>query len=282
MDDLNSKGKLFADDAKIYGKVQRDQDRAILQDDLNKLNEWSMKWLLQFNEDKCKVMHIGKKNPGFSYVLGGTTLKETKKEKDLGVLITDDLKSADQVASAAAAANAMLWRIRKTFTCLDEHTVPALYKALVRPRMEYAVQAWSPQLRKDIVKLEKVQRRATKMIPSLASLPYEDRLKKLNLTTLEDRRHRGDMIEVYKILNGIDKIQDDFLDLDTNPRTRGHMFKLKKLRYRTQKRTMFFTARIVNRWNELPDWVVQAKTVSSFKNRYDEFISKNSRGGSFL
>ena len=128
----------------------------MLQDDLNKLNEWTRNWLLQFNKDKCKVMHIGKENPGFSYVLGGTTLQETEKEKDLGVLITNDMKSADQVASAAAAANSMLWRIRKTFTCLDEHTVPALYKALVRPRMEYAVQAWSPQLRKDVIRLEKV------------------------------------------------------------------------------------------------------------------------------
>ena len=254
----------------------------MLQDDLDKLNEWSMNWLLQFNKDKCKVMHIGKANPGFSYVLGGTTLQETKKEKDLGVLITNDLKPADQVASAVAGANSMLWRIRKTFTCLDEHTVPLLYKALVRPRMEYAVQAWSPQLRKDIIRLEKVQRRATRMIPGLASMTYEDRLKKLNLTTLEDRRHRGDMIEVFKILNGIDKIQENFLELDGKPRTRGHMLKLKKLRHRTQKRTMFFTARIVNKWNELPAWVVQAKTISSFKIRYDKFVYKNSRGGSIL
>ena len=74
------------------------------------------------------------------------------------------------------------------------------------------------------------------------------------------------MIEVYKILNSIDKIQDDFLDLDTRPRTLGRMFKLKKFRYITQKRTTFFTARIVNKWNELPDWVLQAKSVSSFKN----------------
>ena len=88
LNNLNSKGKLFADDAKIYGRVRSDQDREMLQEDLDKLNEWSMNWLLQFNKDKCKVMHIGKANPGFSYVLGGTTLQETKKEKDLGVLIT--------------------------------------------------------------------------------------------------------------------------------------------------------------------------------------------------
>ena len=120
------------------------------------------------------------------------------------------------------------------------------------------------------------------MIPGLPSMTYDDRLKKLNLTTLEDRRHRGDMIEVFKILSGIDKIQENFPELDRKPRTHGDMLKLKKPRHRTQKRTIFFTARIVNKWNELPAWVVQAKTISSFKNRYDKFVYKNSRGGSIL
>ena len=102
------------------------------------------------------------------------------------------------------------------------------------------------------------------------------------LTTLEDRMHRGDMIEMYKIIKGIDKVEDNFLEVDTNPRTQGHMYKLKKFRHRTQKRMMFFTSRIINKWNELPGLVVQANTVSSFKNRYDKFVAKNSRGGSFL
>ena len=95
LNNLNSKGKLFADDAKIYGRVRSDQDREMLQDDLNKLSEQSMNWLLQFNKDKCKVMHIVKAKPGFSYALDATTLQESKKEKDLGELITDDLNSAD-------------------------------------------------------------------------------------------------------------------------------------------------------------------------------------------
>ena len=126
--------------------------------------------------------------------------------------MTRDMKAGNQVTSAAAAANSMLWKIRKSFTCLDEQTLPALYKALVRPHMEYAVQAWSPMLKKDISKLEKVQRRATKLIPSMANLTYEERLAKIKLTTLKDRRHRGDMIEVFKILKGIDKVQDNFFN----------------------------------------------------------------------
>ena len=136
LDNLDSSGKLFADDAKIYRRIKTVRDSIALQDDLIKLHDWSKKWLLTFNEDKCKIMHIGKKNPQESYRLGDSRLQVTEKEKDLGVLVTRDMKVAEQVTGAAAAANSMLGRIRKTFTCLDSHTLPALYKALVRPRLE--------------------------------------------------------------------------------------------------------------------------------------------------
>ena len=274
LENIDSKGKLFADDAKIYRQLRTEEDRKTFQQDLDKLHAWSTKWGMRFNESKCKAMHIGRKNPRWSYTLGGAALQETEREKDLGVWVTSNFKAADQVASAAAAANSMLWMIRKAFTCLDEKTFPPLYKALVRPRMEHAVQAWSPYLRKDIDRLERVQRRGTKLIPSLAALTYEERLKRLNLTSLEDRRRRGDMIETFKILKGIDKIEDNFLERDKNPRTRGNALKLTKTHHRTQRRLMFFSSRIVNHWNELPDWVVQSPSTTAFKNRYDKYISK--------
>ena len=119
--------------------------------------------------------------------MGETTLATTKKEKDLGVLITPNLKPTEQVTQAASVANSMLGKIRRTFSCLDQHILVPIYKALVRPRMEFAVQAWCPYLQKDILKLEKVQRRATKLIPSIAGLPYEERLKRLHLTSLRKK-----------------------------------------------------------------------------------------------
>ena len=149
-----------------------------------------------------------------------------------------------------------------------------LYKTLVRPHLEYAIQAWCPYYQKDVIKLEKVQRRATKLIPSLAELPYTDRLDKLNLTTLERRRIRGDMIEVFKILNGHDIVRaEGFLELETGQhtdRTRGHSLKLRKPRHRTYKRNMFFSSRVVDRWNRLPESVVRSHNVNIFKNRLDQ------------
>ena len=85
-----------------------------------------------------------------------------------------------------------------------------LYKAIVIPHLEYCIHAWSPYLRKDIDMLEKIQRRATKLIPGLRDLRYEERLKECGLTTLETRRLRGDQIEVFKILNGYENIDSNF------------------------------------------------------------------------
>lgn len=197
LDSTQSTGKLFVDDAKIYQRIRNADDGTTLQQDLEKLKEWSQKWLLHFNEEKCKVMHIGRSNPRYEYYLSPSALEETVEEKDLGVIITSDLKPSTQVSRVAASANSVLGLIKKTMTCLDSEMLLTLYKSLVRPRLEYCIQAWSPYTRADIRKLEQVQRRATKLVPELAGYPHEERLTQLGLTTLEDRRIRGDMIETY-------------------------------------------------------------------------------------
>ena len=282
LDGLRSKGKLFADDVKIYRRMMSPGDRDQLQDDLQKLDEWSSKWKLKFNRDKCNVMHIGRKNPCYNYTMSGSTLSTTSQEKDLGIIISSNMKPSAQVTKAAASANSMLGRIKHTFTCLDRETLPALYKALVRPRMEFAIQAWSPYLRKDISKLERVQRRATKLIPSIAHLTYQERLIQLNMTTLEKRRERGDMIEVFKILKGLDRVnpQGNFLMQEMSShkqRTRGHSLKLVKPRHRTWKRNQFFSSRVVNAWNKLSAKTVSSRTVNMFKHNYDHYDQNMTR-----
>ncbi|XP_043220530.1 uncharacterized protein LOC122380945 [Amphibalanus amphitrite] len=149
--------------------------------------------------------------------------------------------------------------------------------------MEYAIQAWSPFLQKNIMKLERVQRRATKLVPELADLPYPDRLKELQLTTLEERRIRGDMIEVYKLMHGLDKVNagEEFLRMETGAnmeRTRGHALKLQKPRHRLHRRNQFFTSRVVDNWNQLPSEVVLSKNTNTFKNRYDKHVRTLRRG----
>ena len=209
LDETDSKGKLFADDAKNFRAIKNEQDIETLQQDLMKLQEWSQKWLLKFNESKCKVMHIGGYDSDYQYFMNDVALERTTEEKDLGVYVTPDLKTSVHVAKVAAKANSVVGQIKKTFTYMDKEMFLELYLHLVRPLMEYAVQVWSPKLLKDVNKLEKVQRRATKLVPEISDLPYETRLQILGLPSLKERRIRGDMIEVFKILNGFENIDSE-------------------------------------------------------------------------
>ncbi|CAL4179445.1 unnamed protein product, partial [Meganyctiphanes norvegica] len=99
-------------------------------------------------------MHIGRLNLKHDYHINNTVLVETKEEKDLGVYITPDLKSATHVAKVAAKANSMIGRIRHTFKFMNTNIFKSIYPGLVRSHMEYAVQVWSPHLKKDIKTLE--------------------------------------------------------------------------------------------------------------------------------
>ena len=103
-----------------------------------------------------------------------------------------------------------------------------LYKSLVRPHLDYCIQAWRPHLVKDIERLEKVQRRATKMISECKGMEYYERLKRLKLTTLETRRLRADLIEVYKIMNGLEGIEEETFFERRQGITRGHTGKIYK------------------------------------------------------
>src|SRR5215813_3902932 len=122
-------------------------------------------------------------------------------------------------------------------------------RALVRPHLEYAVQLWSPYYVKDITTIERIQRRATKLMEGLQGKDYKDRLKELKMYSLEKRRKRGDLIETFKIIKGKDIISGMF-EKDNNDRTRGH--KLRKTRANLQLRYYFFNTRVINDWNYLP------------------------------
>ena len=120
----------------------------------------------------------------------------TNVEKDLGIMISDDLKPSNQCSKVVKTANKLVGFIGRTFEHKSEKVILTLYNSLVRPLLEYCIQFWSPYYRKDIDKLERVQRRVTKMIPRLRCKPYEQRLQELNLFSLSKRRMRGDLIEV--------------------------------------------------------------------------------------
>ena len=146
--------------------------------------------------------------------------------RDLGVQIDRKVKFDQQVEMVANKANKMLGLLRRSFTYLDEPTMKKLYTSLVRPIIECNNVAWVPTLKRDQQMIENIQQRTTKLVPELKNLEYGDRLRALTLPSLHYRRARGDMIETYKYLHGIYKVDRMPLELDNNTVTREHSLKL--------------------------------------------------------
>ncbi|PIK37755.1 reverse transcriptase [Apostichopus japonicus] len=246
-DEISSHVLKFADDTKVFTRIEDENDALSLQDDINKLHLWSEKWQMLFNVSKCKILHFGHNNHRFNYFMNGQPLETVNEEKDLGVIVSSSLKLNTQVVACVKRANRILGMIYRTFETKELVLMLQLYKSLVRPHLEFAIQAWNPYLKGDIDYLEKVQRRFTRMIPVLQHLPYNERLSALNLTTLSTRRLRGDLIEAFKIMKGFVKASPqlwfEFSDISF---TRGHSMKLCAKYSKLNVRRHFFSVRVVS------------------------------------
>ena len=186
------------------------------------------------------------------------------KNKD-GEWITNDKDKANEM-------NGLVGLIKRAFSYLDEETLLVLYKTLIRPILDYGNTIWFPTLKKDIRAIENVQRRLTKILPELSHISYEERIRKLNLTTLNYRRHRMDMIQAFKIINKIDDIKMEGLFEFSDSITRGHSLKLKKPRVLKSFRMNSFSIRAIDKWNNLTEDIVNSSTVLSFKTMYNRYM----------
>ena len=264
--------RLFADDTKIYTVSDTAESTLSLQEDLENLQNWSNRWLLNFHPEKCHVLKLGRKKSDAEYKMNGKNgeviLEESVYEKDLGVLIDNKLGFSEHVAHITKKANRIVGIIRRTFDYLTEDLFVQLYKSLVRPILEYGHSAWQPSSKQLCQEIENVQRRATKLLSSIANLPYSERLKVLKLPSLEHRRKRGEMIDVFKYVNKIYNCDKPCFTFNTRD-TRVNTVKLAKSHHRLSIRGNYFSIRTVNCWNSLPDSVVKADNVNIFKSRLD-------------
>lgn len=197
-------------------------------------------------------------------------------QTDLGVRISEDLKWEEHISVVTKRAKSLIYLVRKAFGILTPEMMLRILKSHVRPILEYGFQIWNPYFKKDIDLLERVQRSFTKVPRSLKRKSYEDRLKVLNLTTLKERRDRGDLIETFKILNGHYDIEDfdKLYKQHPNPRSRAaHCRQLMLRQSKNNPHRHFLTNRVVRAWNALPEHVVMAPNTNTFKNRLDKHIS---------
>lgn len=264
---------LFADDTKIFKAVDCVNDSILIQKDINALEKWSRDWLLNFHPDKCHVLTIGKYSNikhAHQYKLGGKELEHVFVEKDLGIMVDSELSFEEHISRQVNKANSMLGLIKRSFDHLRPAAFRSLYTAFVRPHLEYAQSVWQPKLRRYINLLEGVQRRATKLVNQYKNLPYEERLKHLDIPSLEFRRMFCDMVQVYKHIHvyGHSTVPGKFVKR-TRP-SRKHDFEF-QLNFATDGKrgvqTKSFYYRSLSTWNKLPRKVVDAPSVKIFKER---------------
>ena len=269
---IHSMMKIFADDTKMYRAIKSVADNAGLQEDINTIENWSEKWQMPFNIPKCHVLPLGFNNKKKGYTVKNTRIESVKVEKDLGVHIDEKLDFNSHVLEIVKKANKTLGCIRRTIKYKDRDIVLPLYKAYVRSRLEYGSAVWNPHQAQQTERIERVQRRATKMIHDVKHLDYDSRLKELNLPSLQYRRRRADMHQVYKMINKLERIDPGaFFQLNAqNKVTRGHSSRFYKPRPRLNIRKNSFSVRVVNDWNSLPQSLIDSGTLDEFKASLDE------------
>jgi len=198
--------KIFADDTKVYAVVNKEEEQhSLLQNDINNLVHWSDKWLLKFNKSKYKHATNTK------YKMGENEINQVTGEKDLGILIDDKLKFQQHINQQTKKANQRLGMIKRSFSYMDKKMFLTLFKSIVRSHFEYGSNVWSVIYKKEAIQIENVQRRATKLVQNIQHLSYTERLKYIGLPSLQHRRLRADMVETFKILNNIDKVQHEHI-----------------------------------------------------------------------
>ena len=286
---VTSKVRLFADDYLLYREIRSFQDHLILQEDLHRLEIWAKNWGMKFNAQKCYVLPI-KATSSYFYTLCGEVLKHVNHNPYLGILISQDLKWSVHITNICKRAGSVLGFLRRNLGNCPQECRRLAYIALVRSTLEYGATVWDPYLKKDIDRLERVQRQAARFITK----DYKSReegcvgkmLKDLGLPPLQERRKQQRLTTLYKISHGLVKAMppDKYLTPETRNRRRLRPTAFKDCETSNivtrravnntkgfkipdgtseQYRCSFFV-KTIEEWNHLEEKTVQASTVAAF------------------
>ena len=259
---------MYADDAKIFAPIKSQQNIEMFQEDINQVFQWCQTWRLELNPQKCLLVQYNPRSTARNYQpkykINGTDVMQKAEARDLGILISEDMKFHCQVNSVCGRATREIHRIRRCFLTRTPSFLADMYKTYVRPHMEYAVEVWNPSYVGDKQKMERVQNRMTKLLRHGCMMTPQERNEALGLTTHEERRLRGDMIAAFKNIDNT-----SLFTLRNDDRTRGNAKTILKRDYRHDIKRQSFNHRVVSNWNNLPNFVVNSESVNSFKTNYD-------------
>ena len=268
----------FADDEKRCRVVMSKEQGDRMQDDINSMVSWVQRMNVELNQEKVHILQIGRTNSKRKYTLGegGPEIVAVEQEKDLGVLISRDLKPDKMVSKQAQKAHVKLSQFNSTFIYRGK-TWMKLYNMYVKPSMMFSCEAWKPCTREGVEKLEAVQRRAVRMAGGQGNKSYRDACREAGLNTVEEQLDEADMVRVFRIMNGDDKINKKmFWTMEEARQGAGRRrFKEKEIRrniagQRKEARKRSFASRVQDPWNSLKDSVKQATNPKLFRKAYRE------------
>ena len=231
---------------------------------------------VNLNQEKVHLLHLGRTNERRKYTLGegGPEIVAVQQEKDLGVIISSDLKTDKMVSRQAQKAHVKLSQFNSAFTYRGK-TWLKLYKTYVKPSLMYACEAWKPGTKEGIEKLEAVQKRAVRMAGGQGSKSYREACREAGINTLEEELDEADMLRVFRIMNGDDKVDKEyFWTLEqARPGVGRRRFREKEVKrtiavQRKDLRKKSFASRVQDPWNSLSDTVKSAKNPKAFRKAY--------------
>ena len=258
---------LFADDTKLLGEASASSQ---IQSDLDALTEKLEEWQLSPNLAKYSVVHLGRQNPMYSYKMKGIDLTKSTCEKDLGVILSLDLKPEKHIGLVVRNASNTLWLLTHSLRYLDIHSKISAYTSYVRPQLEYATVIWSPYLKKDIDRIERVQKRFVKGLQGFRNLPYDEALRRLTLHKLETRRTILDLKTLFKIVHeNFGNVKDKLVQITPQSNTGSHSLQLEPVKMKVARSNSYhhsFIPRVIRIWNKLPFPVEKMKSLEAFSN----------------
>ena len=270
---------MFADDAKFYCARISD-DNVDFVHTLRNFVDWARVWQMSIAFQKCFVLSAGNLTvPKLDYVLGDVQLASVNTMRDLGILVSSDLKFSEHCSKIAASAYVRASCMLKVFSSANPYWLIRAFNTYVRPILEFNSQVFNPYLQRDIECIERVLRYFTRAVCFRAGLCFTDyvhRLKLLHVQSLEHRRLISDLCLVYKIFYGLVDLEFEqfFIRRISHYNTRHAAYNSCLLEPvfapNTDVLRNFFAYRVINPWNYLSDHVVLSRSLSIFRSRISD------------
>ena len=263
---------LFADDMALYRPIHTPLDYELLQKDIDAITRWISAIHMQFNAQKCKFMLFSRKRsidaPPVTLSIDGIPLQKADAYKYLGVFLTSDLNWSFHINTICSKTKKLVGLFhRKFFSAMDVNSCILLYKAFIRPNLEYACQVWDPHLKKDIAALESVQKFALRACTKSWDASYDLLLSQTNLPSLQDRRAHLKICTLYKIVYSMVDFPDAPIRFDCSPySTRSHhSLSIASYPSKSNQFSGSFFPSSTKLWNSLSYDVISLSNFLSFK-----------------